>query len=82
MYVPEVDPTTGAVFHERECHCQILKGIWEYMIEGGPDFCDVTFDAALMDPKTGLTHAALVRERKQSFLDAEKILFYFVAKFL
>lgn len=61
LYVPEVDPTTGAVFHEREDHCHILKRIWKHTREGGPDFLDVTsFDAAMMDPSTGLTHAALV----------------------
>ena len=83
MYVPEVDPTTGAVFHEREDHCHILKRIWKHTGEGGPDFLDVTsFDAAMMDPNTGLTHAALVGERKQSVPDAEKMLSYLVAKFL
>ena len=25
MYVPEVDPTTGAVFHEREDHCREVE---------------------------------------------------------
>lgn len=83
LYVPEVDPTTGEVFHEREDHCHILKRIWKHTREGGPDFCDVTsFDAAMMDPSTGLTHAALVGERKQSVTDAEKMLSYLVAKFL
>lgn len=83
MYVPEVDPTTGAVFHEQEDHCHILKRIWKHTREGGPDFLDVTsFDAAMMDPHTGLTHAALVGERKQSVPDAEKMLSYLVAKFL
>ena len=83
MYVPELDPTTGAVFHEREDHCHILKRIWKHTREGGPDFLDVTsFDAAMMDPNTGLTHAALVGEQKQSVPDAEKVLSYLVAKFL
>ena len=35
-----------------------------------------------MDPKTGLTHVALVGERKQSVADAERVLPYLVAKFL
>ena len=83
LYVPEVNPTTGEVFHEREDHCHILKRIWKHTREGGPDFCDVTsFDAAMMDPSTGLTHAALLGERKQSVTDAEKMLSYLVAKFL
>lgn len=35
-----------------------------------------------MDPKTGLTHAALVGGRKQSVPDAGKMLSYLAAKFL
>ncbi|KAK3717701.1 hypothetical protein QZH41_009789 [Actinostola sp. cb2023] len=30
LYVPETDPTTGEVFHEREDHCHILKRIWKH----------------------------------------------------
>ena len=72
MYVPELDPTTGDIFHEREDHCHILKRIWKDAREGGPDDCDITaFDAATMDPGTGLTHAALTRECKQSVADAD-----------
>ena len=83
MYVPEVDPSTGAFFHEREDHCHILERILKHTREGGPDFCDVTsFYAALMYPKTGLTHAAVVAERKQSVPDAEKMLSYLVVKLL
>lgn len=83
LYVPEVDPTTGEVFHESEDHCHILKRVWKHTQEGGPDFCDVTsFDAAMMDLSTGLTRAALVGEREQSVTDADKMLSYLVAKFL
>ena len=82
LYVPVVDPTTGDIFHKRD-HCHILKRIWKHTREHGPDFCDVTaFDAAMMDPNTGLTHAALVGERKQSVVDAERMLSYLVAKYL
>ena len=81
--MPEVDPTTGEIFHVREDHCHILKRIWKHTREGGPEFCDVTsFDAAMMDPNTGLTHAAQVGEWKQSVADAERMLSYLVAKFL
>ena len=77
--VPEIEPTTSDVFHKREDHCHILKCTREH----GPDFCDVTaFDAAMMDPNTGVTHAAMVGERKQSVIDAERMLCYLVAKFL
>ena len=83
LYVPEVDPITRDVFHEREDHCHILKRIRKHTREGGPDYIDVTaFDAAIMDPNTGLTHAALTGERKQSIANAERMLSYLVAKFL
>ena len=34
LYVPEVDPITGGIFHEREDHCHILKRIWKHTREG------------------------------------------------
>ena len=34
------------------------------------------FEDALDDPATGLNHAALIGERKQSVKDAEKLLSY------
>ncbi|KAK3717702.1 hypothetical protein QZH41_009790 [Actinostola sp. cb2023] len=40
------------------------------------------FDAAMMDPRTGLTHAALTGERKQSVVDAERMLSFLVSRFL
>ena len=83
LYISEVDPITESVHHEREDHCHILKRIRKHTREGGPDYIDVTaFDAAIMDPNTGLTHAALTGERKQSIANAERMLSYLVAKFL
>lgn len=40
------------------------------------------FDDAMLDPGTGLTHAALTGERKQSVGDAERMLSFLVSKFL
>ena len=40
------------------------------------------FDEAMQDSKTGLTHTALVGKRKQSVIDAEKLLSFHVAAFL
>lgn len=40
------------------------------------------FDDAMLDSSTGLTHAALTGERKQSVGDAERMLSFLVAKFL
>ena len=34
LYIPEVDPVTGDVYHEREDHCHILKRIWKHTREG------------------------------------------------
>ena len=40
------------------------------------------FDDAMMDSTTGLTHAALTGQRKQSVGDAERMLSFHVEKFL
>ena len=40
------------------------------------------FDEAMLHPGTGLTHAALTGERKQSVGDAERMLSFLVANFL
>ena len=83
LYVPEWDPITGDIFHEREDHCHILKRIWKHTREKGPDGMNLQgFDDAVSNPSTGLTLAALRGERKQSVQDAERMLSYLVAKFL
>ena len=40
------------------------------------------FDEAMRDPKTGLTYAALIGQRKQSVQDAERMLSFLVSDFL
>ena len=83
VYIPEIDSETGEAFHEREDHCHILKRIWKYTREEGPPGTNLQgFDDAMQDPKTGLTFAALTGERKQSVVDAERMLSYLVASFL
>ena len=83
MYIPEYDEDTQEFFHEREDHCHILKRIWKHTREGGPEGLNLKgFDDALLDSSTGLTHAALTGERKQSVVDAERMLSFPVAKFL
>ena len=47
-----------------------------------PSLDYAAFDAVLCDPKSGLTHAALVGERKQSLVDAERLLSYHVVESL
>ena len=34
LYIPEVHPVTGDIYHEREDHCHILKRIWKHTREG------------------------------------------------
>ena len=83
VYVPEVDPITGIVHHEREDHCHILKRIAKHTREGSYMALNLdAFDEAMQDSKTGLTHTALVGKRKQSVIDAEKLLSFHVAAFL
>ena len=83
IYIPEIDEETGEAFHEREDHCHILKRIWKHTREAGPPGTNLQgFDDAMRDPDTGLTLAALTGERKQSVVDAERMLSYLVAKFL
>jgi hypothetical protein len=83
IYIPEIDDATGEAFHEREDHCHILKRIWKHTREEGPPGTNLQgFDDAMRDPNTGLTHAALTGERKQSVVDAERMMSFLVAKFL
>ena len=83
LYIPEVDPITESVHHEREDHCHILKRIAKHTREGAYMALNLdAFDEAMLDPKTGLTHTALVGKRKQSVVDAEKLLSFHVATFL
>ena len=82
LYIHEIDET-GEPFHEREDHYHILKRIWKHTREEGPPGTNLQgFDDAMRDPGTGLTLAALTGERKQSVVDAERMLSYLVATFL
>lgn len=59
-------------------HCSYVFGV-----KGGLEGMELKgFDDAMMDSSTGLTHAALTGERKQSVGDAERMLSFLVAKFL
>ena len=81
LYVPEIDPITKEIRHDRSDHNHVLKRIGKSTREGhnkGLNFD--AFDAALKDAKSGLTHAALVGLRKQSVKDAERLLSVHVVK--
>ena len=41
LYVPEVDPITKDIFHEREDHCHILRRAWKHTTEAGPEDMDL-----------------------------------------
>ena len=81
IYVPETDPVTGETHHERSDHNHLLKRCAKHTRDGGYNaLSHERFDEAMLDPSTGLTHAALIGVRKQSVPDAEKLLAFQVAK--
>lgn len=60
-----------------------MKRIAKHTREGGPYGFNLNgFDEALTNPGTGLSHAELTGERKQSVQDAERLLSYHVSRFL
>lgn len=80
LYVPEIDKTTCQQYHERGDHNHILKRIATSTRECRYQELDPeAFDKALLDPRAGLSHAALTGQRPQSVEDAEKLLSYHVA---
>ena len=80
LYVPEVDPVTSSVRHDRADHNHLLKRIAHHIRDGGYEaFNYEAFSEVLADPLSGLTHAALVGKRRQSVKDAERLLSYHVA---
>ncbi|XP_066296437.1 uncharacterized protein [Branchiostoma lanceolatum] len=82
LYIPEVDPITNREHHEREDHNHILKRVAKHTRDGGHDDINVRrFEEAMWDKDTGLTHAAVVGDRKQSVADPEKLLSHRVARF-
>ena len=83
LYFPEINSVSSLEFHERGDHNHILERIAGHTREGKCNSIDYTvFDDAMRDKNTGLTHAALVRLRKQSVGDAERLLSFHVADFL
>ena len=64
--------------------CQSVISIFtvhmSFGVKGGPEGMELRgFDDAMLDSSTGLTHAALTGERKQSVGDAERMLSFLVA---
>ena len=82
LYVPEIDPVTGSEHHERGDHNHILKRIAGCTRNGNnPELNFEAFVEAMRAPNTGLTYTALAGKRKQSVVDAERLLSYHVAEF-
>ncbi|XP_021363619.1 uncharacterized protein LOC110456903 isoform X1 [Mizuhopecten yessoensis] len=80
LYMPEIDKTTCKQHHERGDHNHVLKRIATSTRECRYQELDPeAFDKALLDPRAGLSHAALTGQRPQSVEDAEKLLSYHVA---
>ena len=82
LYVPEIDPVTGTPHHERGDHNHVLKRVAACTRNGNyPDLNFEAFVEAMRSPNTGLTYTALAGKRKQSVVDAERLLSYHVANF-
>ena len=66
---------TGQVRHDRSDHNHLLRRIATSIRKGKDVAINYeAFDDVLMDPKSGLTHAALIGKRKQSLVHAEKLI--------
>lgn len=80
LYIPEIDPIMGTPRHDRSDHNHLLRRIAKSVREGKDDSLNhEAFDDVL---KSGLTHAALIGKRKQSLVDAERLLSYHVVESL
>ena len=83
LYVPEIDPIMGTPRHDRSDHNHLFRRVAKSVREGKDNSLNYqAFDDVLLDSKSGLTHAALIGKRKQSLVDAERLLSYHVVKSL
>ena len=83
IYVPEVDPITKDVRHDWSDHNHLFRCAVKSIREGNHQGLNFeAFDDVLLDPGSGLTHAALIGLRKQSLVDAERLVSKFVVQSL
>ena len=83
LYVPENDKIMGTPRHDRSDHNHLFRRVAKSVHEGKNMSLDYeAFDNVLLDSQIGLTHAALVGKRKQSLVDAERLLSYHVVESL
>ena len=81
IYVPEVDPITKDVRHDRSDHNHLFRRAVKSIRDGNHQGLNFeAFDDVLLDPGSGLTHAALIGLRKQSLVDAERLVSKFVVR--
>ncbi len=72
---------TGDVCHDRSDHNHLFRRAVKSICYGNNQKLNFeAFDEVLLDPGSGLTHAALIGLRKQSLVDAEKLASKFVAR--
>ena len=73
----------GTPRHDRSDHNHLYRRIAKSVREGKDDTLNYeAFDDVLLDQNSGLTHAALIGIRKQSLIDAERLLSYHVVESL
>ena len=83
LHVPEVDPITKDVRHDRSDHNHLFRRAVKSIREGNHQGLNFeAFDDVLLDTGSGLTHAALIGLRKQSLVDAERLVSKFVVQSL
>jgi hypothetical protein len=83
LYIPEIDSVMGTPRHDRSDHNHLYRRIAKSVREGKDDTLNYeAFDDVLLDQNSGLTHAALIGIRKQSLVDAERLLSYHVVESL
>lgn len=83
IYIPEIDPVTKDVRHDRSDHNHLFRRAVKSIRDGNYQCLNFeAFDEVLLDSGSGLTHAALVGLRKQSLVDAERLVSRFVVRSL
>ena len=83
LYIPEVDPVTSEERHDRGDHNHLFQRAASSIRQGkDPSLNFEAFDDVIMDSLSGLTHASLIGKRKQSLVDAERLISSHVSSLL
>lgn len=74
-YILEIDPVTGDERHDHGDHNHLFRRAASSIRQArDPSLNFEAFDDVLRDSLSGLTHAALIGKRKQSLVDAERLI--------